>query len=497
LSGDFDVIAIRHSGLYSELFYAMVARLKERYGSEIHLYCPRPEMADNQRKSAPPGLLASVNFITPAHPVHFPDKLDENTVVEQARSYEQRYGCTMNKFAVNDRHFGRGYAPTGIKNPRSWQSENSSYIQFLDAYNKYFDYWENEFETKGITLMLNPDWREAAVARANAVPFRAPLTARYQSYHYWMTDEYGYSSDLEAAYNSAEPDGRVTELKGRPHLHAELVRVALKSGRTMRMIKQVLRKLRLFVNWKLSGHSKGKLYLLRDELAYFIRDWRRSSLLQGKITKLLSELKDTPFVFFPLQVDPETGFQGKSPEYFNQHSAILSISRDLPAGVILAVKEHLYGTAGLRHKEFYAQLTAMKNVVLLDVREDGPAVVKKALAVATVNGTGAQEAALIGKPSIVFGRHNAYNVMPHVYVVTNENQIPGYIQHALSADFDHEQALRDSSRFVQAIEQTGFNLENLSHSDREGFNTDQVEVALERLKASLKKEENQRYSWER
>ena len=66
-----------------------------------------------------------------------------------------------------------------------------------------------------------------------------------------------------------------------------------------------------------------------------------------------------------------------SPEYFYQLSCIAALSRDLPAGAILVVKETLAAT-GRRPRDFYAQIKEFKNVVMLDIRELGLEVVRAA-----------------------------------------------------------------------------------------------------------------------
>ena len=100
---------------------------------------------------------------------------------------------------------------------------------------------------------------------------------------------------------------------------------------------------------------KARGYYTGEELRYFIRRWRDRRALTGTRLAKLSDMKGTRFVFYPLHTEPETALLQLSPEYFYQLSAIAALSRDLPAGVMLAVKE-TYEAIGRRPADFYGQI---------------------------------------------------------------------------------------------------------------------------------------------
>lgn len=477
---DLRVVAMRFSGLYREFLFGLAKLLKERHNSETHLYCPRPEMADQLRQQLPDDLFDSINFISPAHPIRFEPDLDHDAVVEKAQSNERRYDRNYTWFAISDRHFGRGYAPSGFYHPRSIQSENSGYLEFLDNYNKYFEYWETEFEEKGISLLINGDRREAAVARKHGATIRIPVSARHLNFHFWATNEFrGHDQIADIFENEPLPD-QPYELGRGPYVQTSLGQRLRGVSKISNLTGRILRKLYVYAKWRASGHSKGHLYLVTDELKYFFRVWREARRLQRGDMAHLSDLKDSRFVYFPLQVDPETSFQPASPEFFNQHAAIVSLSRDLPAGVLLAVKEH-FPALGLRPENFYAQLSDLKNVVLLDINENSLELIKRCAATATITGSSGFEAAVIGKPVLAFGRHNLYNVMPHVYEIRDEADISAHLKAALAENFDHDAAALEGARFVAALERLSFNLEKFNHYAKDGFSDSALEEAFLKL----------------
>ena len=251
------------------------------------------------------------------------------------------------------------------------------------------------------------------------------------------------------------------------------------------MLKESLFIVLRYIYWNIRRYEKGRGYLLSDRLAY---PWRRrvdTKLLSGKISKPLSALEGRRFVYYPLHTEPEVALQGLSPEYFYQLSCIAALSRDLPAGTLLAVKETFQAT-GRRPTDFYRQIAEFKNVVMLDLLELGPDVIEACDAVATNTGTAGLEGAVMGKPVITFGQHNMYNFLEHVSIVTVEAQLRGFLEAALSEQFDKNKALSDGQRFLQALVSCSFDLQDYNILEPEKVTEEQGDEAYHALICSLK-----------
>ena len=110
---------------------------------------------------------------------------------------------------------------------------------------------------------------------------------------------------------------------------------------------------------------------------------------------------------------------------------------------------------------------------------------RAATAVATITGTGGFDAAIMGKPVISFGRHNLYNILSHVRVMTDEAKLKDDLAWALSPDFDGQEALAEGDRFLSAIVATSFNMGNFNTSDRKNFDDAAVQGAYENLLSGL------------
>jgi hypothetical protein len=108
------------------------------------------------------------------------------------------------------------------------------------------------------------------------------------------------------------------------------------------MIRNIGMQIARHVYWRLCGYAKARSYYLSSEIGYYYRMWAHFRHL-SKLTRPLETMRGKSFVFFPLHLEPETALQGLSPEFFFQLSSIAALSRDLPTGTLLAVKETFAG----------------------------------------------------------------------------------------------------------------------------------------------------------
>ena len=334
-----------------------------------------------------------------------------------------------------------------------------------------------------ITLVLSAAKELSCVARALGIPTRNLIGSRYRNYHMWGVDEYMDAPRVADAY--AEIDSApLREITAPYDSHMQYRETFMKSMRLRVALRRMGETALRHLYWRLRRYEKGRQYFMRDEVLFHWRVWRANRKLTGRAATQLDALSGKPFVLFPLHAEPESSLQVASPEYLVQLSAITSLARDLPAGYYLAVKE-TYQTYGRRPADFYDQIREFKNVVLLDMLELGLEVVRRAEAVATITGTAGFEAALLGKPVTSFGRHNQYNVLPHVTVVDREEALAPALRAALIGGIDRECALRNGARFLQAVLDNSFGMAAYDINDPETVPEDILEAACDRLAGSL------------
>ncbi len=468
----------------SRLFMLALAReIKTRHGSTIHLYCAGPQEVDYYRRINVDGVFDSITDCEIPYETALNDTLNEDDVVRCAERWETLTGMTINKMVVTDRHLGRGYALGGFYHPRSRQSEQVDYLHMVHAYSSMLEFWSQEIREKGITLCLNGRRELAYIARIHNIPYRIMAGSRYENYHFWAWNEFRESPLFERSWKAFR--GTPTLTMDAPYHTHQVNRVRYRSMFSFQaMLRRWARTTAQYAYWHARGYKKAKGYSYKGTMRFLYRMWHDYRRLRRMKLCRLADLQGKRFVFFPLHIEPEVALHGMSPEYFYQHALIAAVSRDLPAGCYLAVKE-AFGQIGRRPTDFYRQIADLKNVVLLDVWELGFECASTADAVVTICGTAGLEAQVAGKPVIAFGRHNSYNFLPGVQVVEDESQLAKYLREALDGAVDNAAIRRDASKFLHALRDSSFDMKSYDYVSLSNFETAAVEAAYEALAASL------------
>jgi hypothetical protein len=283
-------------------------------------------------------------------------------------------------------------------------------------------------------------------------------TSRFKNYWFWTPNSYCFNPLIEPNYDT------LNEWPARASLEEAYGFSKVKNERFFArasfagMMRTAAGAAVRYMIWKVLGRKKARSFRFTDFVSFPVREYLAYVAMTKRRVIPLQELNGKRFVYFPLHKEPEIALQLMSPEYFNQHSAIISVSRDLPAGVLLAVKENLF-SLGRRPESFYRQVADLKNTVFLDIRESGIECAKRAEAVVSITGTSGFEAAVFGKPVITFGRHNMYSLLDHCMTVIDEADLGGCLERALDGSIDREKAERDGARFLAAVIRSSFDLE--------------------------------------
>lgn len=474
------VLLVAHSQ-YRGVYVGIAERLKRELGAAIHLYTATPQESAHYEGSHP-GLFASITVASALYAACREPVADVGAVIEEAQRHEAELGVTINQLSLSDRHLGRGFALAGFKHPRSRISEETSCVQMLNGFNRVIAFWRREFAVKRPALVLNGGKVASVIARSLGVPTRVLAGSRYKNLHQWAYNEYFENPAVAEAFarTAMAPDA---ELNAPYDSHMLLRKRFLKDVALAGVARRCGTIFLRHAYWRLRGYAKAKGYYPLEEAAYIHR--RRRDMLRLKVlSRPLSTLEGRRFIYYPLHTEPETALHTLSPEYFYQLSSIAALARDLPAGVTLAVKE-TYEAIGRRPTDFYRQIAEFKNVMILDMLELGLEVVRKADAVATITGTGGFEGAVLGKPVIAFGRHNQYNILNHVFAVTDETRLEDYLREALDPSFDRARARRDGARFLEATKSVSFDLASFHHAAVDTVEGRALDTAYRALIAGL------------
>lgn len=161
----------------------------------------------------------------------------------------------------------------------------------------------------------------------------------------------------------------------------------------------------------------------------------------------LKEIKNEPFVFFPLHYEPERELLIQAPFFNNQLALISNIARSIPVGYKLYVKEHpRMHEIGWRENDFYQHILDLPNVELLYPSIKIDQILPKCSLVITLLGTAGLEASFHRKPTIVL-EETDYAVLPWIFYPSNIRDLPKIIKQALRTNIDVD-LLNKYTKFV-------------------------------------------------
>ncbi|PIV73946.1 MAG: hypothetical protein COW55_10960 [Rhodobacteraceae bacterium CG17_big_fil_post_rev_8_21_14_2_50_65_11] len=112
---------------------------------------------------------------------------------------------------------------------------------------------------------------------------------------------------------------------------------------------------------------------------------------------------DRPFVYFPLQFQPEMTTSSLGGRYRDQILALERLAEMLPEGHRIYVKENPKQTGKMRSPLFFHRLDRIRQVELMPSYASSPDLLARSVAVANVSGTVGWEALTAGKPVLCFG----------------------------------------------------------------------------------------------
>jgi hypothetical protein len=241
-------------------------------------------------------------------------------------------------------------------------------------------------------------------------------------------------------------------------------------------------------NYGYYGHTKPKA--LANYFVGILKKNFRSNYIDKNLSYVIDD--SVPFVYFPLHQMPDLTLLIGSPFNTNQIEIIRHISKSLPIGYKLYVKEH--PTQVLREwrkTSFYKEILSIPNVQLLHYSVKTEDVLKKCSLVITINGIPGLEAAIFKKPAIIFSDSN-YSMLPSVHKLESIYELPDAIRSSLRTkvnanDVDKYLNLFDSHSF--AFEMSEYELDYQNHFYYGGHLLD-TEIPEEKVKQFIKKYES-------
>ena len=471
--------------LYGPRFWVpFFTKLKAETG--VKVYCLAPSFAhvnDYSKHDVVDGIFAIDDVL--ASYGDFEAEFDDEAA-DLAREFEQRYSANLIDVIQGDRHLGRGMYYLGHHHPKSRNSRLATFgrsIRYIHRLSERLDEFciEHDIGTF-ITSGVGADFTKimCIIARTRGIDIRVLFSARLGQHFTWYHNEFFAHPALAQHFEKMRSAGIVAnEYDGATRQNQANAKVRDKSIRHKRLgvaieqsIKAVINEVRYLLvhNIKYRDKPKFNRYLLLDRIRHLFLIPRQWKDLNRRVTPL-DKLKNHRYVFYALQVEPETSTTVHAPEFNNQIAIIDLISKSLPADVLFVIKEHIPGV-GRRPSDFYEWLSQIPNVRLAPPAGDGATMARGAAAVIVLTGSLGVEAASDGVPVVAFGRHNAYNVISHVHLVENLFSVRALLQELLGADRKDREHVRAQNRnegqlFLQALREASFDIGDdvLYHGD--------------------------------
>ncbi len=230
-----------------------------------------------------------------------------------------------------------------------------------------------------------------------------------------------------------------------------------KKDKLLLLIKTLLGKVLYFWNQDISAgnykiKNKNKLLYpnsLKYVYFYFSVELKKRWLL-GNNPYFSDPVDGENYVYMPLHLIPESTTFVKAPMYVNEMFVIEEISKSLPIGWVLYVKEH-QAMLGERSLQFYKKITQLPNVkvVTINYYNDPKPWILKAKGVVTISGSSAFEAALLGKKALVFS-DVSFSMIEGITRVKSFEQLPKLIR-----DFGEIDNTHSCASYIAAVEKAG------------------------------------------
>ena len=141
------------------------------------------------------------------------------------------------------------------------------------------------------------------------------------------------------------------------------------------------------------------------------------------------------FIYFPLQVEPDRNLLLGAPDFTDQLRSVIEISKCLPDGYKLYVKEHPGQNRTWREISFYEKIVELENVRLIHTDFPSKKIYEKCKLVITAAGTSGFEALFYAVPVIVFA-NTLYSDLSSVKKINSFYELKTTIKNSLDIKSD-------------------------------------------------------------
>lgn len=185
---------------------------------------------------------------------------------------------------------------------------------------------------------------------------------------------------------------------------------------------------------------------------YFRYEFSKRTLLRKN--KFFRKPEKVNYVYMPLHLIPESTTFTSAPYYINELNIIEAVSKSLPVGWWLYVKEH-QAMVGERGVDFYKKVNALPNVKMVQINyyNDPKPWISNARGVVTISGTSAYEAALLGKHAIIFS-DVPFKLIDGIYRCRSYEDLPLLLKR-FTTPLDN---IKSCASYIKTVKEVGYSV---------------------------------------
>ena len=185
-------------------------------------------------------------------------------------------------------------------------------------------------------------------------------------------------------------------------------------------------------------------------IRYYLEEELKKRYLYGKNKYFENPVEGEDYVYMPLHLIPESSVFVKASYYVDECNLIEQVSKSLPVGWKLYVKEH-QAMLGERAFKFYKKVSELHNVRVVQINyyKDPKPWIMNAKGVITITGTAAYEAALLGKKALVFGEV-PFTLIDGITRIKSFDELPEAIR-----NFGEVDSLHSAAAYIEAVKRAG------------------------------------------
>ena len=372
--------------------------------------------------------------------------------IDFLRDREERYGVPIHRMIWSERHLLQGRC----------------YEEVLALTERVFRVVEDAFERFAPTFLFSEDvggltsYIHYAVARGRGIPFWRIGSARMKgllSVYDGGPQEWNFTKDKlaeirERGLSSEEREAAEAFVKGFRERPERPTGMRTRDRLPVADMGDVERLAQFSQRYRTDPQNPtltSPMSALRQRAVRLARNQASKSL----------DYFDRPvpgekYVLYPIHLQPEASTLVQAPYYLDQAALIADISKSLPVGYQLYVKEHV-SNRGRRPLAFYKELRETFGVRLLGPDEDTWTLIHDAAAVTVITGTVGWEGLLFGKPVVTFGNvfYNDCSLTQQAGLVPKD-QWYGVFRRAIFEHQHDEERLLEFVAAIQASSRPGF-----------------------------------------